>query len=87
MKYFQVSIANTLSNHGYICFKLNTDNWNEVQYPYKRAVIDDCIQDIHDGEHYKKLSEQGKFFSAPERTGLILCSDGVPLFKSSGIVV
>ena len=28
--------------------------------------------------------EDGHFLAVPEHAGLILCTDGVPLFKSSG---
>lgn len=60
------------------------DNWTDVQYPFTRQAIEGCIQDIHDGRRYQKMSGPGKLFSVPERTGLILCADGVLLFKSSG---
>ena len=63
------------------------DYWTEVQYPFTRQAIEGCIQDIHDGRRYQKLSGPGKLFSVPERTGLILCADGVPLFKSSGNIL
>ncbi len=55
-----------------------------VQYPFTRQHHSNYIKDIQDGEEYKKLMEPGNFLSVPEHTGLILCSDGVPLFKSSG---
>lgn len=64
--------------------EIYTYNWDEIQYPFTRCAVNDCIQDVDDGQHYRKLSGPGKFFSVPERTGLILCADGVPLFKSSG---
>lgn len=32
---------------------------------------------------YQSLASNGGFLSIPEHTGLILCSDGVPVFKSS----
>ena len=41
------------------------------------------IRDIQDGQLYKQVMQPGEFLSVPEHTGLILCSDGVPLFKSS----
>ena len=63
---------------------LFVENWNLVQYPFTRKSLPDCIQDIQDGSCYKILMEPGEFLSVPEHTGLILCSDGVPLFKSSG---
>jgi hypothetical protein len=57
------------------------ENWDKVQYPFRRHVDPDVLQDIQDGKRYKK---QSKFFCVPEHAGLILCTDGVPLFKSSG---
>ena len=32
----------------------------------------------------KQLKQEGNFLSVPEHAGLILCCDGVPVFKSSG---
>lgn len=39
------------------------------------------ILDIHDARAYQELSKPGGFLTVPEHTGLILCSDGVQLFK------
>ena len=33
----------------------------------------------------KTLRAAGEFLSCPEHAGLILCTDGVPVFKSSGL--
>ena len=55
-----------------------------MQYPFVRPTYQGFIQDIQDGNRYRKLSRPGKFLSVPEHTGLILCADGVPLFASSG---
>ena len=60
------------------------EHWDAVQYPFTRQSVPGIIQDIHDGAKYKRLMRTGEFLSVPEYTGLILCSDGVPLFKSSG---
>ena len=47
------------------------------QYPFTRSISDDCFKDIHDGKIYKESSQQSKFLSVPEHTGLILKnSDG-----------
>ena len=62
------------------------ENWDKVQYPFTRPSPG-FIQDIQDGERYKRQSGPGKFFSVPEHVGLILCTDGVPLFKSSGACI
>ncbi len=61
------------------------DNWEKVNYPFTRPLVSGAYNDIQDGERYKRQSQPGKFFSVPEHTGLILCADGVPLFKSSGL--
>ena len=67
----------------YINF-VSAENWDLVQYPFSRATNAGCLQDIHDTKKYQRLSQAGKFLSVPEHTGLILSTDGVPLFKSSG---
>ncbi len=48
-----------------------------------RNSIKNTIQDIQDGILYKKVQKQEGFLSIPEHAGLILCADGVQLFKSS----
>ena len=63
---------------------LCAENWDLVRYPFTRGTNTVCLQDIHDTKKYKRLSRPGKFLSFPEHTGLILSTDGVPLFKSSG---
>lgn len=68
------------------CSNISAENWDVVQYPFTRNYIPNCIQDIQDGSEYRKLMQPGQFLSVPEHTGLVLCSDGVPLFKSSGRV-
>ena len=54
------------------------DSWSLLQYPFTRKE-DDHIHDIQDGEEYKN----DPFFSVPEHTGLIMNTDGIPVFKSS----
>ena len=66
------------------CYK-SAENWDTIQYPFSRPSFNGIIQDIQDGNRYQKLSRPGKFLSVPEHTGLLLCADGVPLFKSSGM--
>ena len=70
-----------------LCHIIYTGNWDKLQYPFTRSVNPDVLQDIQDGKRYKQQSGHGKFFSKPEHAGLILCTDGVPLFKSSGKIV
>ena len=65
-------------------FCIHTDNWDKVQYSFSRLVSMDVLTDIQDGNRYKK---QSGFFSVPEHAGLVLCTDGVPLFKSSGMCI
>ena len=70
--------------HTHILFHTNIISlrkYRELQYPFTQESKPDTIQDIQDGAKYKK---PGEFLSLPEHTGLVLCSDGVPLFKSSG---
>ena len=49
-----------------------------LHYPFTRDK-DDHIHDIQDGEEYRK----DPFFSVPEHTGLIMNTDGIPVFKPS----
>ena len=70
-----------------IYLNLSVENWDLVQYPFTRGTNAGYLQDIHDTKKYKKLSRPGKFLSVPEHTGLILSTDGVPLFKSSGMLL
>ena len=56
----------------------HTDCWPLLQYPFTRDK-DDNIHDIQDGEEY----QNDPFFSVPEHTGLIMNTDGIPVFKSS----
>lgn len=44
---------------------------------------DDAICDIYDGEVFKELAKPPNFLSANTNTGLIMSTDGVPVFKSS----
>lgn len=43
------------------------------------------IGDLHDGSVIADLMQPGQFLSVPRYTGLILNTDGVPMFKSSKI--
>ena len=52
-------------------------------YPFHRAYDPTCVRDIYDGAVFRQLMADNGFLSKPENTGLILCSDGVPVFKSS----
>lgn len=63
---------------------LHLEHWETIHYPFTRQSVPNCIGDIQDGTEYVQLMQPGNFLSVPEHTGLILCSDGAPLFKSSG---
>lgn len=52
----------------------------KFKFPFERPT---CIKDIYDGDVFKHLMANGDFLSTAENTGLILCTDGVPVFKSS----
>lgn len=41
------------------------------------------MQDMHDGTVIKNLMSQGGFLSVAENTGLVISTDGVPIYKSS----
>lgn len=68
-----------------LLFTTIIDHWDAVQYPFTRKSKSmNLIHDIQDGSKYERLMNHGGFLSVPEHVGLILFSDGVPLFKSSG---
>uniref|UniRef100_A0A1X7TR45 Uncharacterized protein n=1 Tax=Amphimedon queenslandica TaxID=400682 RepID=A0A1X7TR45_AMPQE len=52
-------------------------------YPFIRKNDDATMRDVHDGSSIRNLMSEGGFLSCPENTGLALCSDGVPVYKSS----
>lgn len=69
------------SNHVLIII---IERHDRFQYPWTRTDADpSCLKDIHDGEVIRVLMKDEGFLSCPENTGLILCTDGVPIFKSS----
>lgn len=41
------------------------------------------MQDMHDGTVIKGLMSPGGFLSVAENTGLVISTDGVPIYKSS----
>ena len=60
------------------------ENWDKLQYPFTRRQETDMQHDLQDGSKYRALMQPGEYLSVPEHIGLILCSDGIPVFKSSG---
>ena len=60
------------------------DKDNHFLYQFTRDTsADDVMRDIHDGEVIQKMVYHGHLLSVPGNTGLILCTDGVPVYKSS----
>lgn len=57
--------------------------WNSVQ-EYKESKAS-TITDITDGKAYKDLNKEGMFLYSKNNISLTLFTDGVPLFKSSGV--
>uniref|UniRef100_A0A1X7V742 DUF4218 domain-containing protein n=1 Tax=Amphimedon queenslandica TaxID=400682 RepID=A0A1X7V742_AMPQE len=56
---------------------------DKFSYPFTRLKDEVTIKDIHDGSTIQQLMSADGFLSVQENTGLALCSDGVPVFKSS----
>ena len=54
-----------------------------MKYPFTRHAVPGAICDLHDGSVVADLMRPGNFLSTPEHTGLLLNTDGVPLFNSS----
>eukprot|EP00731_Ephydatia_muelleri_P013443 Em0007g753a len=65
--------------------QLCEENWDKLQYPFTRRQETDMQHDLQDGSKYRALMQPGEFLSVPEHIGLILCRDGIPVFKSSGL--
>lgn len=62
---------------------LPLEEHDQFKYPFTRSTDVNLLQDIHDGSTYKQLMTSGGSLAMSDSTGLILCSDGVPVFKSS----
>ena len=56
---------------------------DSFQYPFKRKQDDESLRDVHDGTAFSDLMTPGNFLSDHNSTGLVLSTDGVPIFKSS----
>ncbi len=56
---------------------------NNFNYPFQREADSHFMKDIHDGKVFQELMVNGGLLSRPGNVGLILSSDGVPVFKSS----
>lgn len=51
----------------------------------KDANVTDTINDVTNGLAYKKLQEEGQFLHNSSNVTLSMFTDGIPLFKSSGV--
>ncbi|KAL5503184.1 hypothetical protein EMCRGX_G010092 [Ephydatia muelleri] len=60
------------------------ENWDKLLHSDQTTSVPGVIKDIHDGARYKDLKKEVEIDDAVEHIELILCTDGVPLFKSSG---
>ena len=56
---------------------------NSFNYPHERESTHEYLGDIFDGLALEGLMAPGELLSFTDHTGLILCSDGAPIFKSS----
>ena len=61
-----------------------TENWDKLLHRDQTSSVPGVIKDIHDGARYKDLKKEVEIDDAVEHIELILSTDGVPLFKSSG---
>lgn len=62
---------------------LATDHWEALQYPLSNRIHDGELHDIWNGDGVKPLARKDGFLSRCNNLGLLLSTDGVPLFKSS----
>lgn len=58
------------------------ENGNYFKHPWTRQCSDDLMCDMYDGKVFQHLMKDG-FLADPNNTGLILCTDGVPVFESA----
>ena len=59
------------------------DHWEALHYPLSNRIHDGEMHDIWNGDGVKRLTRKGAFLSQSDNLGLLLSTDGVPLFKSS----
>ena len=63
---------------------MSAGKWEYLTYPFTRQITPGPISiDLYDGYVIADLMQPGQFLSVPRHTGLILNTDGVPMFKSS----
>lgn len=59
--------------------------WQDFQRVKMRKRTVGVIKDIMDGEEYQKYCQPGGFLANQNNFSLIFNTDGIPLFKSSGV--
>ncbi|PIK38012.1 hypothetical protein BSL78_25146 [Apostichopus japonicus] len=60
--------------------------YNDLQHRFNRKKKNsDNIEDIYDGEQYKRLFAPGKLLHEPRNISLMWYTDGCPIFKSSKV--
>ena len=64
-------------------YNFSIEKHNQFQYPFMRSRDDEYLQDIHDGDAFVDLMLPGNFLCQNSNTGLVLSTEGVPIFKSS----
>lgn len=64
------------------------ENWSSIHNYISKPSIPGIITDISDGERFKQFRQEVELVDkCAEYIGLILNADGVPLFKSSGMIL
>lgn len=59
--------------------------WQSIQERANTTPSADVLTDIVDGSEYRKLKQEGQFLSDNNNISLSFFTDGIPLFKSSGV--
>ena len=55
--FFPLGVQSLIDNFLHI----NTEKWQQLQYPFTRKVVQDRLQDIQDGNLYRELMQPGGF--------------------------
>lgn len=58
--------------------------WTSLQQRFRRHVVPGVIQDVYDGQAYKK---HAAFLANPANISLVCNTDGVALFSSSTVEI
>lgn len=82
------------SNNYFVTGKINKqlediltkkDIWQSITERASTCISTSTITDILDGSEYRKLKTDGQFLSDKNNISLSFFTDGIPLFKSSGV--